>query len=81
MQQLTQGHRPGLVQGRPQGRLRSFQIQPPVLVLVLPDDLEQTAYFVRDFLLDRFGRFFSCGVKVASRGRSRQILSLTAISS
>jgi hypothetical protein len=40
--------------------------------------LHYAAYFLGDFLLDRFGRFFSCGVRVSSTGRVRQISSFTA---
>ncbi len=29
----------------------------------------QSVYFLTDFLLDRFGRFFSCSVRVSSTGR------------
>ena len=45
------------------------------------DDLQQAAYFLGDFALDRFGRFSSCGVSVSSTGRRRQIRSLTSNSS
>jgi len=45
------------------------------------DYLKQTVHFLGDFLLDRFGRFFSSGVKASSTGRSRQICSLTPTSS
>jgi hypothetical protein len=44
--------------GRPHGHFDSFQIKPAILALVLPDHLQQTTYFARDFLLDGFG-FFS----------------------
>ena len=36
-------------------------------------DVQQLAYFARDFLVDRFGCFFSCGERVCSIGRARQI--------
>jgi hypothetical protein len=67
--------------GRPHSHFRGFQIQPAVLMPVLQDHLQQTAYLARHFLLDRFGRFFSCRVMVSSRGCSWQIFSLMAISS
>ena len=38
------------------------------------DDLYDAAYFLGDFLLDRFCRFFSCTVKVSSTGRNLQML-------
>jgi hypothetical protein len=77
LQPFPQSYSPRLMHGPFYG----FQIQPAVLVPVLQDHLQQTAYLARDFLLDRFGRFFSCAVKASSRGRSWQILSLSAISS
>jgi hypothetical protein len=58
VQQLTSGLQPGLMHGRPHGHFDSFQIKPAVLALVLPDHLQQTTYFARDFLLDGFGFFF-----------------------
>ena len=79
MQQLTRGYGPGLMHGRPHGRFDSFQIKPAILALVLPDHLQQTTYFARDFLLDGFGLFF-CDVDAGSSGRNWQIPSLTAIS-
>ena len=30
---------------------------------------DELSYFARDLLLDRFGRFFYCGVSVSSNGR------------
>ena len=80
MQQFTQGYSPRLMHSRPQGHFYGFQIQPAILALVLPDHCQQTVYFARDFLLDSFRRFFSCGVKASSRGRNWQIFSLTTIS-
>ena len=80
LQQFTQRYSPHLMHGRPQGDFYGFQIQLAVFVSVLPDHLQQMAYFARDFLLDGFGRFFSCGVQACSTGRNWQILSLTAIS-
>lgn len=32
-------------------------------------NLQQAAYFLGDFALDRHGSFFSCGVRVSSTGR------------
>jgi len=45
------------------------------------NNLKELIYFVRDFLLDRFGRFFSCGVRASWTGRKRQIFSLTSMKS
>ncbi len=72
VQQLTQGYSPGLMHGRPHGHFDSFQIKPAILALVLPDHLQQTTYFARDFRMasaffsatsmlapaDATGRFF-----------------------
>jgi hypothetical protein len=80
LQQLTKGHSAGLVHGATQGHFCGFQIQPAVFAAVLQDHLQQSAYFVGDFLLDRFGRFFPCGVRAWSKGRKAQILSLVAMS-
>jgi hypothetical protein len=67
--------------GGPQGHLHGFQIQPAVFMALLKDQVQETAYFIGGFLLDRRERFFSCGVRVCSTGRTPQILSLMATSS
>jgi hypothetical protein len=48
--------------------------------LALPgaDDLQQGFDLGADFLFDRLGRFFSCGVNDSSTGRVWQIFSLTS---
>jgi len=66
---------------RPHGHLSGFQVQTPRLALTVEDDAQQLVYFARDFLLDGFRRFFSCGERVSASGRARQILSLTSNSS
>lgn len=80
MQQLAQGRRASLVQGGSEGHLDSFHVQLAAFGAILKDQSQQTAYFVRDFLLDRFRCFFSCGVRVSSTGRARQIFSFTSSS-
>jgi hypothetical protein len=80
MQQLTESHSARLMHGRAYGHFRGFQIQPAIFAAVLKDHLQQPAYFVRDFLLDNFGRFFSCRVSVSCTGRKAQIFSLMAMS-
>ena len=65
MQQLAQGRRASLMQGGSQGHLDGFQVQPAALGAILKDQPQQMAYFARNFLLERFGRFFSCGVRVS----------------
>jgi hypothetical protein len=47
-------------------------------VPVAEDNLYDPAYFLGDFLLDRFDRFFPCAVRVSSTGRSLQIFSFTS---
>lgn len=61
--------------------LDGFQIQTAGLATSVEDDTQQLVYFARDFLTDRFGRFFSCGGTASSAGRTRQILSFTSNSS
>ena len=87
LQQLLEQLRAGSVQCRTGGRLQRFQV--PVLLLAPggEDQSQQLFDFLGDFLLDRRGRFFSCGVTDAadsdscSTGRKRQIFSLTSMSS
>jgi hypothetical protein len=67
--------------GRAHRHLDGFQIETARLAATIEDDAQQLVYFARDFLADRFGRFFSCGVRVSSTGRARQILSFTSSNS
>ena len=70
--------RPGLMQGRTYRHLDGFQIQAPRLAATIKDDAQQLIYFARDFLVDRFHRFFSwADGGVSSIGRKSQICSLT----
>jgi len=77
LQQFAQAGRTGLVQSRTQSHLDGFQIQLAALAAVLKDQMKQTTYFAGNFALDRFRRFFSCGVRVLSTGRNWQMPSLT----
>ena len=53
----------------------------PVLRRRAEDDAQQLVYFARDFLLDRFRRFFSwADGDASSTGRNWQIRSLTSSS-
>jgi hypothetical protein len=62
------------MQGRPHGHLDGFQIQPAGLAPAGKDHAQKLVYFARDFLVDRFRRFFSCSVcGSGSTGRERQI--------
>jgi hypothetical protein len=54
-----------------------FQLDPAGVTPTAEDDLEDAVYFLSDFLLDGFRRFFSCGVSVSSIGRDWQICSFT----
>jgi hypothetical protein len=76
----ARGHSPGLMQGRAHRYFHGLQIQPAPSLSLSPHHLQQTIYFLRDFLLDDFRRFFFCAVSPSSSGRKWQILSLTAIS-
>jgi len=67
--------------GRTQRHLDGFQIESAGLAASGENDTQQLIYFARDFLADRFGRFFSCGGRASSTGRARQILSFTSSSS
>ena len=77
-QQPLHGHCPSVVHRVPHQHLDGFQIDRAGLAPIAEDDLYDPAYFLGDFLLDRFCRFFSCAVKVSSTGRNLQILSLTS---
>ena len=79
LQQFGQRGCPGLMHGRAHRHLDGFQIQMPRLAATAEDDAQQLVYFARDFLLDRFGRFFSwADGGVSSTGRNSQICSLTS---
>jgi hypothetical protein len=80
-QQLAQRGGTDSMHGSPHGHLDSIQIESAGLALLLKDKPQQRAYFPFDFLPDRFGCFFSCGVSVSSTGLARQIFSLTSSSS
>jgi hypothetical protein len=56
-----------------------FQIEASRPAYSGKEDAEKLIYFADDFLADRFGRFFSCGVSVSWMGRARQIFSLVSI--
>jgi hypothetical protein len=68
--------------GQTHGHLDGFQIEPAALAAAVEDDAQQPIYFACDFLLDRFGRFFSSGVcSSCSTGRKRQTLRLSSTNS
>ncbi len=78
-QKLAQRRSPAPVQGIAQSHLDLLQIQVAGLVLLGEDHCQQRVYLATDFLVDRFGRFFSCAV-ISSWpvGRAWQIRSLTS---
>ena len=78
-QQLAQRACAGPMHRSAHCHLDRFQIDGAGLALLLEDEPQQRAYFPFEFFLDRFGRFFSCGVSVSSTGRVRQIFSLVWI--
>jgi hypothetical protein len=65
--------------GRAHRHLDGFQIEMSRFAAGAEDDAQQLLYFARDFLLDRFSRFFSwADGEVSSTGRNAQICSLTS---
>jgi len=69
----------GLMHGRAHQHLDGFQIQAARFAQAGEDGAQQLLYFPRDFLVDRFGRFFSWAEGTASStGRTAQICSLTS---
>jgi hypothetical protein len=67
--------------GRAHQHLDGFQIQAAGFAHPGEDGAQQLLYFPRDFLLDRFGRFFSWADGTdSSTGRKAQICSLTSSS-
>ena len=67
--------------GRADSHFDGFQIETPRFAAAGGDRAQQLLYFARDFLVDRFARFFSCGESVSWTGRARQILSFTSSNS
>ena len=79
-QQLAEHGGPGTMHRGPRSRLDGFEVEGAAAAPAAEDHLEQLIYFLGDFLLDRFGRFFSWAVSVSSTGRAWQIFSLTSSS-
>jgi hypothetical protein len=77
LQQFGQRRSPRLMHRRAHSHFDGFQIQTPRLASTVKDNAQQLLYFSRDFLVDRFGRFFSWALGGASSiGRRRQMFSL-----
>ena len=81
LQEFGQRRCSGLMHGRANRHFDGFQIQTARPAATIEDHAQQLVYFARDFLADRFGRFFSCAVRVSSTGRKRQTLRLTSTNS
>ena len=79
LQQLAQRECSRPVHGSPRCHLNGLQIESARLALLLNHKPEQGVHFSFEFLPDRLGRFFSCGVSVSSTGLARQIFSLVSI--
>jgi hypothetical protein len=69
------------VHGSTSSRFDGFQIEAAGVAQFGEDHVQQLVYFAGDLLMNRFGRFFSCGVRLSSTGRNRQIFSLTSMKS
>jgi hypothetical protein len=81
LEQMFKSACAGPVHGGASSRFDGFQIEAAASAQPGKHDIHQLFYFAGDFLLDRFGRFFSCGVRLFSSGRNRQIFSLTSMKS
>ena len=78
-QELRQRGSSGLVHGGSHRGLDSFHVEPAFIAALPENNLKKPVYFTRDFLSDRFRRFFSWGDGgVSATGRSAQICSLTS---
>jgi hypothetical protein len=65
--------------GRADRHLDGFQIEAAGLAAAAEQDAQELVYFARDFLADRFRRFFSWSVCCSSSAdRKRQIFRLTS---
>jgi hypothetical protein len=78
VEQVLEHRRTPLVCGGTGGHFDRLQIKLTALTQTLEDHLQQSGYFLRDFPLDRFRRFFSCGDSDSATGRARQIFSFTS---
>jgi hypothetical protein len=78
IEQILEYHRSPLVCGSTGSHFDRLQIKLAALAQTLEDPLQQGGYFLRDFALDRFRRFFSCGDSDSCTGRARQIFSFTS---
>jgi len=67
------------MQGGSQSGFDRFKVESAVVVALLENNAQKSVYFAGDFLLDRFGRFFSWadGWVSSTGSRNSQICSLT----
>ena len=72
LQQLVEGCRRGPMEGGAHRHLDGLQVHTAALAVARQVHAQKLVYFARDFLADRFGRFFSCSV-CRSGSRERQI--------
>ena len=79
LQQFGQDNGAGPMHGRAYGCFDGFQIEMTSFPATGENRTQELFYFARDFLADRFGRFFSSGDPVSSAGRARQICVLTSM--
>jgi hypothetical protein len=79
LQQLRQGTGAGVMHRGTDHRLDALQIELASCLAVAENNAKQLIYFAGDFLLDRFGRFFSWADGIVSAtGRNSQIRVLTS---
>ena len=78
VEQPFQDLAPEMMRGGAGGRLGRLQVEATAFAQAGEDDLQQRRYFLGRLTLDRFGRFFSSGVRTSSTGRARQIFSFTS---
>jgi hypothetical protein len=79
LQQVRQGSAPGMEQSGTDDCLDTLQIESASRFAIAENDAKQLLYFVGDFPLDDFRRFFSWADGMASAtGRSAQICVLTS---
>jgi hypothetical protein len=77
-QQSAQSGCPGMVHGIAHQHFHRFQLDAARPAPFAQRHSQKFGYLLADLLLNRFGRFFSCGDKVSSTGRARQSSSLVA---
>jgi len=79
LQELGHGCCARLVHSGTHSHFDGLQVQTSRFAATGEDRAQELLYLVRDFLTDRFGRFFSCGERVSWTGRARQISAFTSM--